>query len=583
MVSSHSVRRPTEAALCFLLRLSLLLLLLIVLSSDALVASAAATTAASPDDSGSSATLPPRTLVPTYPALHILFVVGLASYTHVAAPIEYMLELKRRGHRISWQQPRHLVSWFGSDEERLSLPFNFSLVDVDYSGIDVIVRLMTEGAWMEALDEVSRHFEPTYPPMYRALLEAVERDRPDLIVCDSFADYCVDVATVMQLPSVLTHCTSPMDGYALPHFDTPSMLTTFSHRWHEQPLWHRLYNTYGLLPQLAWYGLGSLRRIQAMKKAVGAPVSAKGVADWTGREVLYDSSWAWEWPLYWPPYVHMVGPIPKTWRRQSEQLDTALQSWLDDSAAAGIPVVYVAMGTSATLTEHWMRTFTTAFTSCPALPVGLIANNQTRPFRVLWATRNSPRWLTEALPASVRVERWVNQPAVLAHSAVRLFISHSGMASVQEAVAVGLPILALPLMFDQPAVAPKLRDRGVAEILDKLSSTADDVCAGMRRLVFDPQVQLAAGRLQRLYHRPDGGGLQRAVDIIERAAVSQEHLIPYRERTDVSWLVRYNVDVYAVGVAVLMAVLAVCGVLVRLVVRAVWRGVAARADKSKVA
>ena len=528
---------------------------------------------------------PPRSPQPAAcPALHILFVLSLASYTHIAAPIEYLLELKRRGHRVSWQQPRYLIRMFRDEDERLSLPFNFSLVDVDENGQAAAVRLMTERPFLEVFDEVSRvSYEPVYPVLYRAMMEAVVKDRPDVVMCDTFADHCVDIASQLQLPAVIVHCTTPLDEYSPWHFDTPSSLTTLSQHWHEQPLWRRLYNTYGVLFEQVRYGAAPLARIQAMKAALGAPISFSGIASWQGKDVLYDSSWAWEWPLYWPPNAHMVGPIPKTWRRQSEQLDAALQRWLDDAARESIPVAYVAMGGLVSLTDRWLQTFAAAFSECRAVPLRQATTNQTSLFRVLWANRDSPQWLAASLAPSVRVEQWVNQPAVLAHPAVRVFVSHCGMASVQEAVAVGLPILALPLMFDQLAIASKLRDRGVADVLDKLSSTADDVCAGMRRLVFDPQVQLAAGKLQRLYHRPDGGGLQRAVDIIERAAVSQEHLIPYRERTDVSWLVRYNVDVYAVGVAVLMAVLAVCGVLVRLVVRAVWRGVAARADKSKVA
>ena len=535
---------------------------------------------------------PPRTLTPTFPRLHVLFVLGTGTYTHIAAPIEYMLELKRRGHRITWQQPRHYLEWF-TEAERLSLPFNFSLVDADFSWMEKVASALGERRWIEVFDDMIRiAYEPLYPVYYRAMLEAVEQDRPDIVVCDSIADHCFDVSRKLQLPAVITHCTTPYDGNAPVHYDMPSAFTLFSHNWHEQPLWHRLYNSYAILPQLLWYGLvGMVHRVDAMKTALGAPGYPPGGTDGQQMDVLYDSSWAWEWPQYWPPYLHMVGPIPKTWRQASQQLTVPQQQWLNESAAAGVPVVYVAMGSVAKLTERSLRTFAAAFSSCPALPAGMSATANTSLFRVLWANRHNPPWLTELLPASVRLEQWVSQPPVLAHSAVHLFLSHSGMSSVQEAIAVGLPILAVPQGIDQPPIAAKLRDRGVADVLDKLTFTSDELCASMRRLVFSAAVRQSASSLQRLFHASDSGGLQRAVDVIERAAVSMAHLRPYRERQEVSWVVRHNVDVYGcgllAGLAVLWCVVAAVSVVVRLVVKGI-RGVvsivgAASRRKSKQA
>ena len=93
--------------------------------------------------------------------------------------------------------------------------------------------------------------------------------------------------------------------------------------------------------------------------------------------------------------------------------------------------------------------------------------------------------------------------------------------------------------------------------------------------------------LQRLFHASDSGGLQRAVDVIERAAVSMAHLRPYRERQEVSWVVRHNVDVYGcgllAGLAVLWCVVAAVSVVVRLAVRGMERVKGASRRKSRQA
>lgn len=48
---------------------------------------------------------------------------------------------------------------------------------------------------------------------------------------------------------------------------------------------------------------------------------------------------------------------------------------------------------------------------------------------------------------------WAPQAAVLAHKATGGFITHCGWNSALESVAVGVPMIALPLQSDQPANA----------------------------------------------------------------------------------------------------------------------------------
>jgi hypothetical protein len=60
---------------------------------------------------------------------------------------------------------------------------------------------------------------------------------------------------------------------------------------------------------------------------------------------------------------------------------------------------------------------------------------------------------------------WVSQPAVLAHPAVKLFLSHCGLGSVHESLVAGKPIIGLPFNADQPTIANQVRretDRAVS-------------------------------------------------------------------------------------------------------------------------
>ena len=182
------------------------------------------------------------------------------------------------------------------------------------------------------------------------------------------------------------------------------------------------------------------------------------------------------------------------------------------------------------------------------------------------------------MPDWVREEKWLAQPAVLSHPATSLFVSHAGSQSIQESLAAGLPLLAVPFFGDQHTNAARLKDKGCSLTVNYKRVSAEELCQAMRHLVYDKQVRANVDRLQQIYHLATDGAA-RGADIVERAAyVGTQHLIPYRERTDVSWIIRYNVDVYAIGVGI-VALLAY-GVF-RLLAALVGAGLAAMSGRPK--
>ena len=144
---------------------------------------------------------------------------------------------------------------------------------------------------------------------------------------------------------------------------------------------------------------------------------------------------------------------------------------------------------------------------------------------------------------------------VLAHPATALFITRMGSGSVQEGVLAGLPLLAVPFFWDQPSKAMRLQEKGAAIRVDHSTVTADKLCRVMRHLVYDEQVRESVNKLQQLLHLSKDG-VSRGADVVEQAAYAgTQHLVSCRERKDVSWVVRYNVDVYALGVGTVLPVL----------------------------
>ncbi|GAA3343106.1 hypothetical protein GCM10020358_40530 [Amorphoplanes nipponensis] len=116
------------------------------------------------------------------------------------------------------------------------------------------------------------------------------------------------------------------------------------------------------------------------------------------------------------------------------------------------------------------------------------------PCTAVVAAGDTAEQLRDAAPPSVRVVETVAQPLLL--EAADLFVTHAGFGSVREALRAGTPMLALPVIGDEPFHAARCARLGVAKVVP--------VTAGPRALaracveVLDtPSYRQAARRVAR--------------------------------------------------------------------------------------
>ncbi|VVC25655.1 UDP-glucuronosyl/UDP-glucosyltransferase [Cinara cedri] len=102
-------------------------------------------------------------------------------------------------------------------------------------------------------------------------------------------------------------------------------------------------------------------------------------------------------------------------------------------------------------------------------------------------------------PKNVVLCKWLPQRAILKHPNVKLFISHGGMNGVYEAVDAGVPVLGLPLFYDQPRNVQNLVDIGMALSLniDKISKTT--LLKTVNRLLDEQSFSENAKRVSSLF------------------------------------------------------------------------------------
>ncbi|XP_073674663.1 UDP glucuronosyltransferase 5 family, polypeptide E1 [Garra rufa] len=95
---------------------------------------------------------------------------------------------------------------------------------------------------------------------------------------------------------------------------------------------------------------------------------------------------------------------------------------------------------------------------------------------------------------------WLPQNDLLGHPKTKAFVTHGGTNGIYEAIYHGVPILGLPLIFDQFDNMIRLEARGVAQVLDVAALDVDTLTQALRDILNENQpYQKNMRRMSRLH------------------------------------------------------------------------------------
>ena len=107
------------------------------------------------------------------------------------------------------------------------------------------------------------------------------------------------------------------------------------------------------------------------------------------------------------------------------------------------------------------------------------------PHRVIWQWRGStPR---HNLPGNIKTVDWLPQQDLLGHDKCRLFLTHGGLNSIQEAVYHSVPILGFPFGSDQWLNLGRSIKAGYALSLEWDGVTEETLSQAIQQLLYDPK------------------------------------------------------------------------------------------------
>jgi MGT family glycosyltransferase len=162
------------------------------------------------------------------------------------------------------------------------------------------------------------------------------------------------------------------------------------------------------------------------------------------------------------------------------------------------PLVYVSMGTLQNGIEWVFREVAKA---CAELPV------QT----VISLGGGLSREVFKDLPGDPIVVNYAPQLELISRAALTIF--HGGLNTALECLTHGVPMIAVPITFDQPGVAARLVRAGAGRMIPIRDLTAEGLRAEMLEVLTNAKYSTAAKLLQKQSLAQTG--VRQAADIIE--------------------------------------------------------------------
>jgi MGT family glycosyltransferase len=207
----------------------------------------------------------------------------------------------------------------------------------------------------------------------------------------------------------------------------------------------------------------------------------------------------------WPPEFHYAGPFHDGAGREPISFP-----W---EKLTGAPLIYASLGT---LVNGLNQVYSAILRAVEKLPWTQV---------VLSVGANLNLDELGAIPSNVIVARYAPQIELLKRAT--LAITHAGLNTVLESLGQGVPMVAIPIGFDQPGVAARIAYHSVGEFTEVEALSPDS----LRKLVLKVMETPSYGERARFFKEVIARtrGLDVAADVIERALVAERLARPLRE------------------------------------------------------
>lgn len=339
-------------------------------------------------------------------------------------------------------------------------------------------------------------FVGTIPQQVADLRTLLAGWEPDVLVCDPF----------MWGPSLILHETQPVPvvmfsyfaGCLLPGPDAPPFAAGLprSRNWRTRAL------TLGVEKARNFFFADITRGVDAMRRRFGLTPLGTSVLEYTKRLPLYLVASVPEFDYLrqdLPPSVRYVGPC--LWDKQRHEPPPA---WLAETPRDR-PVVYITEGTAHVHKAVLLQAAAKGLAHAD-MQVVMTTGRHREP---------ADLGLANVAP-NIRVERWVAHSDLFPKTSA--VVTHGGSGSVLSALDAGLPLVVVPMQWDQAENAQRVVAAGAGLRLLPAQCTPERVRAAVDEVLGNPSFAENARRLAEAFRRY--GGPKRAAELLEQVSTT---------------------------------------------------------------
>lgn len=110
---------------------------------------------------------------------------------------------------------------------------------------------------------------------------------------------------------------------------------------------------------------------------------------------------------------------------------------------------------------------------------------------------------------------WMPQKDLLGHPQTKVFVAHGGTNGVQEAIYHGVPVLGIPLFFDQYDNLLRLQERGAGKIIELGNVNGHSFGQGLKEMLHQDKYRQNMQRLSRLHRDQPMAPMDQAIFWVE--------------------------------------------------------------------
>ncbi len=170
----------------------------------------------------------------------------------------------------------------------------------------------------------------------------------------------------------------------------------------------------------------------------------------------------------------------------------------------GQPLIYASLGT---LQSSKQELFYSIAAACEGLDVQLVLSS---------GGGMNPA-AVQALPGSPLVVSYAPQLEVIARAS--LTITHGGLNTVLDSLSNGVPLVAIPITYEQPGNAARIKWTGTGEMIPLNHLSIPRLRATIQQVLSEDSYARNALRLQQSIRQ--SGGVKQAAEIVEQAITSK--------------------------------------------------------------